>query len=109
MAPDSTTPTFAALKLLVNNWRWAGVSSSRHRQTCGVEGGGFGCQRHEREECHKNSFVLIDIQPYVPSLRSHTQAKRVINRQVGSASYMPYMLAHFFINKDTICTYSSKL
>lgn len=25
IAPDSTTPTFAALRLFVNNWRWQGV------------------------------------------------------------------------------------
>lgn len=25
VAPDSTTPTFAAMKLLVDNWRWRGV------------------------------------------------------------------------------------
>lgn len=94
VAPDSTTETYAALKLFVDNWRWAGVPFYLRTGKRMAEGSSAICVRfktppqdllrHTRTGPPQPNWIMLGIQPNdclkmevqvkVPGLDLHTRA-----------------------------------
>jgi len=93
VASDSTTETFAALKLFVDNWRWSGVPFYLRTGKRMAEGSSAICirfknppqdlLRHTRQEHSRPNWIMLGIQPNdcmkmelqvkVPGLELHTR------------------------------------
>ena len=73
VAPDSTTETYAALKLFVDNWRWAGVPFYLRTGKRLAEGSSAICirfksppqdlLRHTRHDPAHPNWIMLGIQP----------------------------------------------
>lgn len=73
VAPDSTTETYAALKLFVDNWRWSGVPFYLRTGKRMAEGSSAICirfknppqdlLRHTRHEPARPNWIMLGIQP----------------------------------------------
>lgn len=94
VAPDSTTETYAALKLFIDNWRWAGVPFYLRTGKRMAEGSSAICIRFKtppqdllkrtRHGPPKPNWIMLGIQPddcmkmelqvKVPGLDLHTRA-----------------------------------
>ena len=73
VAPDSTTETYAALKLFIDNWRWAGVPFYMRTGKRMAEGSSAICirfknppqdlLRHARSGPQQPNWIMLGIQP----------------------------------------------
>ncbi|MDW7535437.1 MAG: glucose-6-phosphate dehydrogenase [Candidatus Nitrotoga sp.] len=84
VAPDSTTETYAAMKLFIDNWRWAGVPFYLRTGKRMVEGSSViyirfkappqDLLRHARSGAQQPNWIMIGIQPN-DSLKMELQVK----------------------------------
>jgi len=112
VAADSTTETYAALKLFIDNWRWAGVPFYLRTGKRMAEGSSAICirfksppqdlLRHTRQGPSQPNWIMLGIQPNdclkmemqvkVPGLDLHTRAISLdaTYRKVSDQDYDAY-------------------
>jgi glucose-6-phosphate 1-dehydrogenase len=94
VSPDSSTETYAALKVFIDNWRWAGVPFYLRTGKRMAEGSSAICirfknppqdlLRHTRQGPQRPNWIMLGIQPHdcmkmemqvkVPGLDLHTRS-----------------------------------
>jgi glucose-6-phosphate 1-dehydrogenase len=112
VSPESTTETYAALKLFVDNWRWAGVPFYLRTGKRMAENASAICirfrnppqdlLRHTRHEPSRPNWIMLGIQPNdcmkmelqvkVPGLELHTRTLSLdaTYRKGGDEDYDAY-------------------